>query len=282
MEQDDTLRADGPGRFFIPGEPATFNLVGRHGRNPVVWLLGLPVRVVKLVVLGVKLQRHTRQQRDEIHPGGFLECSPRITELTELALTLALQGREDDAAVQLVRDKAGRHRKDLRWAAATVRARDWITEDRTTDRANQLLLAAVEDRSVEPITDDQEAWFTQVAGLSDGWSEAAFARLVALQPKLADVDRSITQAWREVQDADLQGRERSRARGAVWRQIGEALDPLVGPNAHAADPLVRSHRAHELAERILDDREKASQAVTPRGPLTGHYPRPDTATPDRS
>jgi hypothetical protein len=89
-----------------------------------------------LVFLGAVIQRHSRKQRDLMHPVGFLACNSRITELTELALTLATQGREDDAAVQMVRDEAGRHRNDLRWAAATVRAQEWITEDRVTVRTS--------------------------------------------------------------------------------------------------------------------------------------------------
>jgi predicted kinase len=113
----------------------------------------------------------------------------------------------------------------------------------------------VENRAAEPITEDQDMWFAQIATLSEEWGEAAFARLVTRQPQLATVDQSISRAWLEVHQGALEGRERIRARVAVWRQIETALHPLVGPNADTADPLLRSHRAYDLAKRALCDRE---------------------------
>ena len=246
MSQDATVRQ---------ADQASVNLLARNGANPIVWLVQLPLRLLALRGLGVVLKRHARQQRDRLHPVGFLKCNRRITELDQLAWTLAANEREDADAVQMLRDNAGRRRNDLRWAAAHVRARRWIDEHRIAYRANELLLAAAEDRPIEAVTAEQEAWFQQIDALSDGWNDAAFSRLIALQPRLTDVERSITQAWRELRRANLEGREFTRGRLAVWRQIERALDPLVGPSADSADQLVRSHRAYELAERILHRRE---------------------------
>jgi hypothetical protein len=245
-----------PGRRSRPGPTRpTSNLLARNGANPFVWLVQLPLRILALVGLGVVLNRHARQQRDQLHPVGFLKCNPRITELDQLAWTLAANEREDEDAIQMLRDKAARRRNDLRWAAAHVRARRWIDEHRIAYRANELLLAAAEDRPIDAGTVDQEAWFKQIDALSDGWNDAAFTRLVALQPRLADVERSITRSRHELRRAKLEGRELAKGRVAVWRQIEHALDPLVGPRADSADQLVRSHRAYELAERILHRRE---------------------------
>src|SRR5215475_14717008 len=207
MEGDDAVPTDDQVRSIPVGEPTRINLLGRHGRNPVVWLLALPIRVVVLAGLGVVLLRYIRRQRDEVHPVSF-RTSPRSIELSDLAESLATQHREDDNAAQLLREKAGRHRNDLRRAATRTRSGDWITEDRVTNRANELLLAALENRPVEPTTDEQVAWFARVDALSEGNDHDAFARLVALQPKLADVDRSITHAWRELDEANLSGDER--------------------------------------------------------------------------
>ena len=256
MERDDPLPTDDQPRSFPVGEQSGFNLLGRHGRNRIVWLIGLPIRVVRLWVF---LRRLVRPQRDEVHPVSF-RATPHSIELSELAVSLASRHHEAEEAVQLLREKAGRHRNDLRLAATRTRSRDWITEDRTTNRANELLLAALENRPVEPNSAEQEAWFARVDALSEGIDDDAFARLVALQPKLADVDRSITHAWREFDQANLQGDERVAGWVAVWGKIAQALKPLVGPGAEAADPLVRSHRAHQLAERVLYNRERDGTA----------------------
>jgi hypothetical protein len=215
-----------------------------------------------------RLDRRARQQREQLHPEA-LRCGRRIDELEQLASTLASNGREDQDAVQTLRGKAGWHRNDLRWAAASVRCTAWIIEDATAYRANELLLAAAEKRPVQPATAEQEAWFQQLDALSDGWDEAAFARLVALQPRLADLDHATAPIFDELHIAELEGRDLRHARAAARRQIKQILDPLVGPNADSTEPLVRSHRAHDVAERILRRRmyePHPSAAPKTRGP----------------
>src|SRR5262245_30460704 len=115
MERDDALPTDDRLRSISIGEPTRFNLLVRHVRYPVVWLLALPIRVVVLAGLGVVFLRYVRRQRDELHPVSF-RTSPRSIELSNLAESLATQHREDDNAAQLLREKAGRHRNDLRRA----------------------------------------------------------------------------------------------------------------------------------------------------------------------
>src|SRR5262249_55667730 len=161
-----------------------------------------------------RLERLARQQRDQLHPE-VLRCGRRIDELEQLALTLASNGREDPDAVQALRGRAGWHRTDLRWAAASVRCGAWITEDATAYRANDLLLAAAENRPVQPVTADQEAWFQRLDALSNGWDAAAFARLVALQPRLADIDHQTAPVFDELHKAELEGRDLSHARFAA-------------------------------------------------------------------
>jgi hypothetical protein len=57
-----------------------------------------------------------------------------------------------------------------------------VTEDATTYPANELLLAAAKNRPVQPVTEDQEAWFQQLDALSDGWDDAAFLPTIDGQP----------------------------------------------------------------------------------------------------
>ena len=229
------------------------NLLARNGANPVVWLLQLPRRLWGLFSVGVLLKTRAREQRDELHPGIVLG-GQRVDALERLAWEMASNGREDAEAVRTLLGEAGRHRGDLRWAAAQVRSQHWITEDATAYRANELLLAAAKNRPVQPVTDDQEAWFQQLDALTDGSDEAAFARLVALQPRMADIDHATAPIFDELRNAELDGRDLSHARHTARRQFEQILDPLVGPNADSTEPLVRSHRAYKLAERRLRHR----------------------------
>ena len=111
-----------------------------------------------------------------------------------------------------------------------------MTEDATTYPANELLLAAAKNRPVQPVTEDQEAWFQQLDALSDGWDDAAFARLVALQPRRPtsitrprpSLTSSTTPSWTGAISVTL---------GSPRRQIEQVLDPLVGPNADSDNRL---------------------------------------------
>jgi hypothetical protein len=112
-----------------------------------------------------RVERLARQQRDQLHPE-VLRGGRRIDELEQLPSTLASGGREDQDAMQTLRARAGWHRNDLRWAAASVRCHAWITENAHAYRANELLLAAAENRPVRPVTEQQEAWSEQRDALS--------------------------------------------------------------------------------------------------------------------
>jgi hypothetical protein len=151
----------------------------------------LPSRFLFLLGFNVLLKRVARRQREELHPGIVLG-GQRASELAQLAWSLPVDAREDRDAVRALRERAGRHREDLRWAAASTRQTAWITEDGTAYRAHQLLLAAAENRQAQPVTGEQAAWFEQLDAFSAGGDASAFARLVALQPRLTDIERQVT------------------------------------------------------------------------------------------
>jgi hypothetical protein len=85
----------------------------------------------------------------------------RSSQLRILAFDLADVGREDpDAINELVR-VAGRHPKELRRAAATIRADGLADEDLVGFRANRLLIAAASGRNPEPVSAEQLARFSR-------------------------------------------------------------------------------------------------------------------------
>ena len=195
------------------------------------------------------LRKMTNEQLDADRPK-MVASSARIDALEELAKVLAAEHREDEAAVQMLKQRAGRHPKDLRRAAARIRLAGWVDEDRTTFTANQLLLAAATDHSVHQVTLDQIRWFERIYALDEGSLEDSFRRIAVLDPGLANVESVIR---RKLSDNPMpvgnDGPVKSiRHLKAV---IAETLAPLVGPDAKNADPLVCSNTAHQIAESYL-------------------------------
>lgn len=165
----------------------------------------------------------------------------RISELRERATELATGGRTDLAAVANLRRMAGLLHRRYLLLVAQSRSRDG--ENLIAYTANQLLAAAATDQPVVLATVEQKGLFDRIADLT-------FAKLVELQPALADIP----------------GRTEEESRLDALRRVKPALTPLVGPAADAEDPLVRSHNAYEIARDYLLSAEKRAMA----GVLTGH------------
>lgn len=107
------------------------------------------------------------------------EPSPRVvwhtgrsSQLRALAFELAEFGREDPEAVAVLSRAAGRHPKELRRAAATIRAEGLVDGDVVAFRANRLLVAAASGRVIEPMSTEQLARFASREDLADGPPEA--------------------------------------------------------------------------------------------------------------
>jgi hypothetical protein len=146
--------------------------------------------------------------------------------------------------VAALRNAAGRRPKDLRVAAAAVRSHYWITESRFQNRANESLLAALADRPVQPLTHEQVVWSRRIERLNKGDREAAFRRLVPMQPALADLERTVREAVARAETTPV-------GSGRIQTMISQRLRPLVGPDADIDDPLLLSHSAYLNAEQYL-------------------------------
>ena len=201
------------------------------------------------LILASMLFRSTKRQIDA-HVPVAVSSTKLSQHLAAMALQFAHDGQVDIAAVEALRSAAGRRRKELRRAAAGVRIGSEVNENRIHFRANQLLLAAATGQPLQTMTPQQEAVVQRIEELLQGTGADAFARLVALQPALADVARTIEQATETVmrQPAD----ERRLAVDQLYDRVGDLLRPLVGPEAEVGDPLLRTRAAYEFAAGYLN------------------------------
>jgi hypothetical protein len=181
-----------------------------------------------------------------------VRITARSKRLGALAQRCAAAGNTGPDAVAGLREAAGRHRIDLRRAAARTRLGGRAAEHRTAHLANQLLLAAATGRPVQPVSAEQEQWFRRVEDFLVHAEDEPFDQLVALRARLADVARTV-EADRT---AALTGpaAERAAALADTERRARAALDELVGPTAVGGDRLVRSHAARGVARSWLAGR----------------------------
>jgi hypothetical protein len=121
---------------------------------------GPVTKVLGSVGVSALVQSLGDQELDEPSPKVVWQ-TPRSSQLRALAFELAEAGRDDPEAIgELVR-AAGRHPKELRRAAATIRADGLTEEEVVAFRANQLLVAAASGRTVEPMSAEKLAWFAE-------------------------------------------------------------------------------------------------------------------------
>lgn len=189
--------------------------------------------------------RYDREQLDADAPV-VRAITKRSRRLGAMAGEFAVAGRTDPAAVAALRAAAGRHHKDLRRAAAGFRFDGGAEESRGAYLANQLLLAAATGQPVSEITDEQEDQFRRVDEFLEHHGEEGFAALVALEPRLGELERTINT---EVQAAQEEPTDEARevAIKEIRKHLQDALRPLVGPASDSADPLLRIHLVHQLA-----------------------------------
>lgn len=91
----------------------------------------------------------------------------------------------------------------------------------------------------------------QITKLRQGSLAEAFARLVALQPALVEIETEVRR--RKAHASATSGEaSSSRLRACLRAYVRQSLTPLVGPAAADEDKLLRSHTANELALHIAD------------------------------
>ncbi|HEY4021739.1 MAG TPA: hypothetical protein VGM75_23845, partial [Pseudonocardiaceae bacterium] len=148
---------------------------------------------IAVVILIFAAARGARRQIDADEPV-IVSSTKRSEQLGRMAMRFALDGHMDSAAVVELRSAAGRRRKELRRAAASMRLGGGVNENRSSYIANQLLLSAATGQPLQPITAEHEAKLQRIHELQQGTIADVFARLVALQPALADVARTVQRA----------------------------------------------------------------------------------------
>jgi len=174
----------------------------------------------------------------------------RSSRLRALAFRSAAEGRDDTEAVRELVRVAGRHAKELRRAAATIRVDAWVDEDLAAFRANRLLVAAATGRPVESVSAERLAWFGRVRALADVPPEeaplaVAFAELVALEPALAELEVEVRAMVGSTEFAAMDGERRD---GAVAGACDDRLEAIAeGTGA----PLIRTHAARYIVRGHL-------------------------------
>lgn len=196
---------------------------------------------------GVFALRSASRKHIQDEQPSIVSRGKRISRLQALAEQLAADGREDQAAVDQLATLARGNSTKLLQAAAVVRAFGHGNEDLITYRANELLQAAAGGRPVRRVTADQQEWFDQLDRLLADPPESAYDRVRQMQPDLARVEAAMREAATDPEVPEVG----SPAWHAVREQVDRELDPLVGPNATAGDPLLRTRRVHDLVSTHL-------------------------------
>ncbi len=165
-----------------------------------------------------------------------IERGERIAPLQREARRAAHSTADDETAVAELRERLSGDANVRREAVIELseRRRDYIA-----DRSYRLLSAASGGGAVQPIPPERAELFRAEAEL--GWMpmEEAFRRLVALEPRLAAVER---EAENLTPDAECSG---------LPPQLRERLHGLIGGGARGADELLGSTLATSIVHQYL-------------------------------
>lgn len=117
--------------------------------------------------------------------------SPESAAVLELANRLALAGREDLGAVSELRTLAGGDSRTLRWAFRGSRFGGYHHEFRHANRTSRLLLAALRNVVVPPVSREDQLLIEEVEQLKALPRDERWGRLVELQPRLGDLEARV-------------------------------------------------------------------------------------------
>jgi len=211
----------------------------RYSRAP-----GPVARLLGALGTGSLLQSLGDQELDEPRPK-VVWHTQRSSELRSLAFALVDAGRDDDGAAGVLARAAGRHTKELRRAAATIRSDRRVDEELESHRAERLLVAAATGRPVEPLTDEQRAWFDRIRDLVQLPPEQGFAVLAAGEPELAGLEDAVCRlSAGRGPDGPVGERHDARVREEISDLVQEV-------SVRSSSPLVRTHAARAVARDHL-------------------------------
>jgi predicted aconitase len=172
----------------------------------------------------------------------------RSAALRDLAFELTGAGVDDQVAVGALTRAAGRHTKELRRAAATIRAEGLAGEDEAGCRADRLLVAAATGRAVEPLTAEEAAWFARVRALSALATAEGFAELAVEEPDLAVLADEVLRVARAASTD-------ARGDGSPAEAPADVVDAvhtgLAAVSARTSSRMVRTRAARRIARDHL-------------------------------
>ena len=207
----------------------------RYRRRP-----GPLSRVLGTIGESALLQSLGDQELDEAEPKVVWHTG-RSDALRSLAFALVDAGTDDREASGELARVAGRHPKELRRAAATIRADGLADEDEAACRAERLLVAAATGRDVPPVTPDEAAWFTEVRNLAALPTAEGFAALAALDPALDALAERVRRA------AEVSGSGADDDGAGADRLVDLVETGLDAVRGGTASRLVRSRTARRIA-----------------------------------
>jgi hypothetical protein len=203
------------------------------------------------------LRRIMTQMRKADPPVGMI-LNDRAFAVVDKAQELARSGREDPAAVAEIQKVAGHRRHAVSDAALSLQSENRHLEIRATNRAFRLLQAAKAGGAVAPEDSSLSARFDAVDQLLGLSRKAAFAELVAREPRLLTV-----RATAYTQAAEIESMTLAEKQDLVrdHQRVSAELAPLVGPERTYEDLLLSTNVALGLATFGLRRRPPLSEQV---------------------
>jgi hypothetical protein len=188
----------------------------------------------------------------------------RTYQLRGIAVRIAEHISDDGEAVSAIKAGGG-NQKDWKRAAALILADGHDREHREYVRAARLLRAAADDGPPVTASSEDEALFQAVERLEALPVASAFAVLAAEAPALRELEQQV------ITSSSTPARQGSTADDRV-DEILDDLAQVVGPQAPAGSPLIRSQtafgygRAYLLGKAglLISDFDTRSEGVPPQ------------------
>jgi hypothetical protein len=118
-------------------------------------------------------------------------------------------------------------------------------ENRAHHVANKSLLGAVTGGVFEPLTDEQDKWFSRLEHLDRMPEAESFEQLARLQPDLREFKEAVLRVAPDLWPSPLDSDD------TIVSYVVDGLDRLVGPDAESEDPVVKTGLAHGICRVYL-------------------------------
>jgi hypothetical protein len=207
-----------------------------------------------VAVLPLIMRRANREiQRADPEDPGSVSVSPEALKVAERAFKLGRSKREDRRAVAELVALAQGNTKTLENAERFSRQGARHCEDEPFNRANRLLVAALNGEPVVPASPESKQLFKTVRQFLALSPVEAWELLVSREPRLEELASetsrgTFSQPLVAVTRNSSPGLQRiAREQSLAQSELGDRLRELVGPIAAATDPLLTSRAAFAAA-----------------------------------